>query len=140
MVTGKCLGINVLFHCGSRMSVGLVVMFCSSSFVHYPFGHCVVVLSVLQFTDSDYPLVSSNSNRIINIFDSNLQSFLNVRCNCVSRDLNEVNISKYNAINSSCVLNPTFLTDFSRICSPLYRYVEHLEHSGVTSLYLSILK
>jgi hypothetical protein len=42
-------------------------------------------------------------------------------------DFTEVNISKYNAINSSCFINSKFQTDCSQICWLLYSYLQSLE-------------
>jgi len=46
-----------------------------------------------------------------------------------SRDFTEVNISKYNAINSSCYIYPNFQIGCSPICCPLYSYLQSLELS-----------
>ena len=54
----------------------------------------------------------------------------------VIAQVTEVDIFKYNPINSSCFLNPKLLTDYSLSFN---RYVETSSTSYMTSLYLSIL-
>ena len=63
-------------------------------------------------------------------FSSNPKSFQILSVEIVNSSIfklcnfTEVNISKYNAINSSCYINSKFQTGCSQICWPLYSYLQ----------------
>ena len=112
----------------------------NSSFdqIYYPCKRwCIDIKkkSWVLFVDNATNIVNTNLWQIYEIefllnynsFSCNPQSFLIVCWNCLKskpRDFTEVNISKYNSINSSCAINLKFLIYYSLICSPLHMYAE----------------